>query len=105
MPVSRLRAIMTIEMKCTGCQWPFKWPDSMAGKTDECPVCGVYVTIPPTGSQPASAPSIPSATSAATSDESGNLRRWQETKEPYRWVWERSGSWDHALWVALLESL
>jgi hypothetical protein len=34
-----------------------------------------------------------------------NLRRWQESGGPRRWVEARRGRWDHADWLTLLEDL
>lgn len=34
-----------------------------------------------------------------------NLRRWEESGEPYRWVEARRGRWSHADWERLLASL
>jgi hypothetical protein len=34
-----------------------------------------------------------------------NLRRWQDSGEPLRWVQARGGQWNHGDWLALLEDL
>jgi hypothetical protein len=34
-----------------------------------------------------------------------NLRRWQQSGGPRRWVEARLGSWDHQAWLALLDEL
>jgi hypothetical protein len=34
-----------------------------------------------------------------------NLRHWQDSGEPRRWVEEHQGQWDHADWLSLLEML
>ena len=41
---------MTIEFSCGGCQYPFKVPDSMAGKQGKCPKCGTITAIPTSSS-------------------------------------------------------
>lgn len=35
----------------------------------------------------------------------GNLRRWEESGQPRRWVESRQGQWNHADWLSLLETL
>jgi hypothetical protein len=34
-----------------------------------------------------------------------NLRRWQDSGQPWRWVKDRQGQWGHDDWLALLDSL
>jgi hypothetical protein len=41
---------MTIEFNCDGCRYPFKVPDTMAGKKGKCPKCGALTTIPTSSS-------------------------------------------------------
>lgn len=38
-----------------------------------------------------------------TADE--NLNRWRDSGEAHRWVWGRSGKWDHDDWSRLLDTL
>ncbi len=37
--------------------------------------------------------------------EAENLSRWQDSGEPYRWVWKCSGAWCHEEFVRLLATL
>src|SRR4051812_351447 len=39
------------------------------------------------------------------SREADNLRRWQASGDPRRWVEARQGRWVHADWMALLDTL
>ena len=34
-----------------------------------------------------------------------NLRRWQQSNQPWRWVEAHQGSWDHDDWLKLLAEL
>ncbi|HZY84807.1 MAG TPA: hypothetical protein VFE78_08245 [Gemmataceae bacterium] len=47
----------------------------------------------------------PAAPLSAAPPEEENLRRWRESGEARAWVEARQGRWEHADWLALLESL
>ena len=59
---------MTIEFSCGGCQYPFKVPDSMAGKQGKCPKCGAITAIPTSSSSGLSSAPPPRPANGPASD-------------------------------------
>lgn len=81
----------------------FSWLFGREDKGAQAATSAPRESVPAAPAYPAAADGKPGL--APTPSEAENLRRWREAGQPRAWVEARKGQWNHADWVALLESL
>ncbi len=108
-PAAVLAVLVELKKPWTVRRWKesgeaLRWVEAHDGAWDHDAWLGLLASLKHSPYWPMD-PEAVGATLEQTRREWQNLRRWQESGRPRQWVEARHACWDHADWLALLDSL
>jgi hypothetical protein len=102
--LERLRQERDNLLRWTASDWPRQWVAARGGKWDQADWLGLLESLREAGLCPIQ-PDAVLRVLEGLKTEWHNLRRWEQSGQPRRWVESRDGEWAQADWWALVRTL
>ena len=93
-----------ISSYCPSCGATLRHSEGQIGQQKKCPSCGTRLVVTATGAVTVSRWETDQV-AHKSHDSTDNLRRWNESGQPRKWVKGHEGQWNHQDWLALLAAL